>query len=62
LAEPAETEGVGMSGRYHPLLEDVLARIVAAREAADPCERDQILFDLEADAVGWLEQELPRAA
>jgi hypothetical protein len=39
------------------LLQDVLARIVAAREAADPDERTLILADLEADLASWLEQQ-----
>lgn len=44
------------------ILQEVLARIVAARETWDPAERDQILFDLEEDLACWLEQERRRAA
>jgi hypothetical protein len=40
---------------YVELLQDVVARLVAAREECDPFERDQILADLEEDVVCWLE-------
>jgi hypothetical protein len=40
---------------YVDLLEDVLARLVAASEACDAAERDQILVDLEVDVLASLE-------
>jgi hypothetical protein len=40
---------------YLELLQDVLARIVAAREACDRAERDRILADLEQDVAAWFE-------
>jgi hypothetical protein len=47
---------------FAAILQEVAARIVAARETLDPAERDAILADLEEDVVGWLEQEYRRAA
>lgn len=45
------------------IIEQVAARIVAAREEFDPAVREQILDDLEHDVVGWLvEYEERRAA
>jgi hypothetical protein len=41
---------------YHRLIQDVLARLVAARETCDLAERDLILADLEADLAAWLER------
>ena len=43
------------------ILEDVLARIAAAREEFEPCVRDRILEDLEYELASDLE-ELRRAA
>jgi hypothetical protein len=43
------------------ILQDVLARLAAAREEFEPCVRDRILEDLECDLASDLE-ELRRAA
>ena len=47
---------------YQALLQDVLARIVAAREACDPFEREAILAGLEQDVVAALDAESREAA
>jgi hypothetical protein len=45
------------------IIEQVAARIVAAREEFDPDVREQILDDLEHDVVSWIaEYEDRRAA
>jgi hypothetical protein len=56
----------GVNGRRRPLLpvevlQDVLARITAAREEYEPLVREQILEDLEEDLASDFE-ELRRAA
>jgi hypothetical protein len=54
-ASPAPARQEGGRVTYAELIQDVLARLVAAREEADPYERDRILADLELDVLAALE-------